>query len=158
MILNFTAGWPMKMMRLELLPRVARALLCVAAIVLTSQTEAHEPLPLDSEHALYDAVELALYRYVQGGDDLPLENKRWKDLTQEQRDRIRERYHRFQDLPTDEQDRIRKRYEWFKNLPSEERHQLREKWQRMTPEERKHFRKELKQLRKQRRTAYKHDV
>lgn len=102
-----------------------------------------------SEQELSDHIRPALYYDYLRVDDEPLyEKKHWKDLTPQQRERIRERYRRFQELPPDVQARIRKRYEWFKNLPPMERRELREKWQSMTSEERKHFRKELKERRK----------
>ncbi len=100
------------------------------------------------EQDLFDYVAPGLRDYLRANDEEPYEKKHWKDLTPQQRDRIRERYRRFQELPGDEQARIRERHEWFKNLSPIERHQLRDKWRRLSPEERKHFRKELKEMRK----------
>lgn len=153
----------MKMMRLKKImnPWPLRMLL-YAAIFSWGACAAAQAAPAPLEQDLHGTISPALYSYLQV-DDEPLYDKkrlkeRWKQLTPQQRERIRERYRRFQELTPDEQARIRERLEWFKNLPSDERRELREKWQRMTPEERKHFRKELKEQRKQRRSAYKHDV
>lgn len=138
---------------------VGAALVLGAAMCQTAQAESDPYAALTRlEYELLDKFAPALFDYFPVDDDALRGGQRWKDLTPEQRDRIRERYRRFQELPADQQARIRERHEWFKSLPPGERRELREKWKGMTPQERKQLRKELKELRKQKKekhSAYK---
>lgn len=128
---------------------VGAALMLGAALCQTAQAESDRYATLTQlEYELLDQLAPALFDYLPVDDDALRGGQRWKDLTPEQRDRIRERYRRFQELPLDQQARIRERHGWFKSLPPGERRELREKWKSMTPQERKQLRKELKELRK----------
>lgn len=125
------------------------ALVLGAALCQTAQAESERYAALTQlEYGLLDRFAPVLLDYHPVSDDALRGSQRWKDLTPEQRDRIREHYRRFQELPPDQQARIRERREWFKSLPPGERRELREKWKGMTPQERKQLRKELKDLRK----------
>ncbi len=129
---------------------VGAALVLGAAMCQTAQAESDRYAALTQlEYELLDQFVPALSDYLAVDDDELRGGQRWKDLTPEQRERIRERYRRFQELPPDQQERIRERHEWFKSLPPGERLELREKWKRMSPQERKDLRKELKELRKE---------
>lgn len=59
-----------------------------------------------------------------------------KNLTSEQRERLKERRKRFQSLPPEERQRLKEARKKFKQLPLEERKRLKQKWRNLSPEER----------------------
>lgn len=63
-------------------------------------------------------------------------DKRYQDLTPEQREALHKRREDFKSLPPEERERIQKAREKFHNMPSEERQKLKDRWRSMTPEER----------------------
>jgi hypothetical protein len=65
-------------------------------------------------------------------------SKRWDNA--ERRNRIEDRRRRFEALPRDQQQRIMQTRERFLHLPPEDRERLRQRWQQMSPEERRRWR------------------
>ena len=61
---------------------------------------------------------------------------RRKDMTPEQRKRLKERRKRFESLPPEEKQRLKEARKKFKQLPPEERKRLKQKWRDLSPEER----------------------
>jgi hypothetical protein len=61
---------------------------------------------------------------------------RRKDITPEQRERLKERRKRFESLPPEEKLRLKEARKKFKQLPPEERKRLKQKWRDLSPEER----------------------
>ena len=61
---------------------------------------------------------------------------RRKDMTPEQRKRLKERRKRFESLPPEEKQRIKETRKKFKQLPPEERKRLKQKWRDLSPKER----------------------
>lgn len=61
---------------------------------------------------------------------------RSKDMTPEQRKRLKERRKRFESLPPEEKQRLKETRKKFKQLPPEERKRLKQKWRDLSPEER----------------------
>ena len=59
-----------------------------------------------------------------------------KEMTPEQRKRLKERRKRFEALPTEEKQRLKEARKKFKQLPPEERKRLRQKWRNLSPEQR----------------------
>ena len=70
-----------------------------------------------------------------------------KEMTPEQRKRLKERRKRFEALPAEEKQRLKEARKKFKQLPPEERKRLRQKWQNLSPEQRD---KAIKRKRKNR--------
>jgi TRAP-type C4-dicarboxylate transport system substrate-binding protein len=54
-------------------------------------------------------------------------------------------------MPPDDQARIRNRMQWFRSLPPERRQELRERWNTMTPDQRKQFIERMQRRIEQRR-------
>ena len=61
---------------------------------------------------------------------------RRKDMSPEQRKRLKERRKRFESLPPEEKQRLKETRKKFKQLPPEERKRLKQKWRDLPPEER----------------------
>ena len=61
---------------------------------------------------------------------------RRKDMSPEQRKRLKERRKRFESLPPEEKQRLKDTRKKFKQLPPEERKRLKQKWRDLSPEER----------------------
>ena len=65
-------------------------------------------------------------------------DNRWEN--QEQRQRIEDRRRRFEALPQNQQQRLIQARERFLHLPPEDRERLRQRWQQMSPEDRRRWR------------------
>lgn len=74
--------------------------------------------------------------YEDSRGDKP--DKRWEN--QEQRQRIEDRRRRFEALPQNQQQRLIQARERFLHLPPEDRERLRQRWQQMSPEDRRRWR------------------
>ena len=61
------------------------------------------------------------------------------ELSPEQKDLARQRWHRYRELAPEQQARVREGYRNFKKLTPEQRRKLRERWQNATPEERQRW-------------------
>jgi len=61
---------------------------------------------------------------------------RKKEMSPEQRKRLKERRKRFDSLPPEERQRLNDTRKKFQQLPAEERQRLRQKWRNLSPEER----------------------
>ena len=59
-----------------------------------------------------------------------------KDMSPEQRLRLKERRKRFDSLAPEERQRLKETRKRFQQLPPEERQRLRQKWRNLSPEER----------------------
>lgn len=68
---------------------------------------------------------------------------RWSDP--EQGNRIEDRRRRFEALPPNQQQRLIQTRQRFLNLPPETRDRLRQRWQEMTPEQRRRWRESMPQ-------------
>ena len=71
-------------------------------------------------------------------------NPERRSLSPEQQQQLRERYQQFQQLPPEQRESVRNARRWFRSLPPEKRKELREKFQSMSPEERRAYRRELR--------------
>jgi hypothetical protein len=63
--------------------------------------------------------------------------KAWKELTPRQRKRIEQRHKQYEALPASEKEKVKKARQQYRDLPPERRQELREKWEKMSPEERR---------------------
>ena len=61
---------------------------------------------------------------------------RRKEMSPEQRERLKERRKRFDSLPPEERQRLKETRKKFQQLSPEERQRLRQKWRNLSPEER----------------------
>ncbi|MEH6543838.1 MAG: DUF3106 domain-containing protein [Porticoccaceae bacterium] len=68
--------------------------------------------------------------------------ERWEQLTPERQERIKQRRERFEKLPPEEKKRVKQARERFRKMPAEERKALREKWETLSPEERRQQRRQ----------------
>ncbi len=62
--------------------------------------------------------------------------RRRKEMSPEQRKRLKERRKRFDSLAPEERQRLKETRKKFKQLPPEERQRLRQKWRNLSPKER----------------------
>ena len=86
--------------------------------------------------------------YLSNANEVLLTPKTWliarqegdarhrKEMTPEQRDRLKERRKRFESLPPEEKKRLKEARKKFRQLPPEERKKLKQKWRELSPEER----------------------
>jgi Protein of unknown function (DUF3106) len=63
--------------------------------------------------------------------------KQWHALTPEQRDQVRQRWRQFQALPPEERQHVREAYRRFNQLPAQRQQELRQRWNQMSPEQRR---------------------
>ncbi|MBV1932667.1 MAG: DUF3106 domain-containing protein [Porticoccaceae bacterium] len=70
--------------------------------------------------------------------------KAWKELTPKQRKKIEQRHKQYEALPASEKEKVKKARQQYRDLPPKRRRELREKWEKMSPEER---RKKSKKIR-----------
>jgi hypothetical protein len=68
--------------------------------------------------------------------------KKWEEMTPQEQDAVRRRKEQYESLPYEEQQRIRKAREQYQKLPEDKQDKLREKWEKMSPEEKKRYRPE----------------
>ena len=78
------------------------------------------------------------------------QRKSIRGLSDEQRERIRERWQQFQELPPEDQQRIRENFQRFRDLPPERRQELRRRWQELSPEQRQQLRERFRDQRQRR--------
>jgi len=64
----------------------------------------------------------------------------WQGLSAEQRQRLRLRFQRFRALPPEQQARVRAGMQRLRALSPEQRQGLRQRWQQMSPDQRRAFR------------------
>jgi len=87
---------------------------------------------------------------AQAGEITPEKIERWRRMTPEQRERIRERYRRWKSLPPERRNRVLKRRRTWRSLPPETRRYLRDRreiYRRAGPEERRAIRKFVRGMR-----------
>lgn len=80
------------------------------------------------------------YQAARPGEITPDKVERWRRMTPEERERIRERYHRWKELPPEQRERILERKRRWRELPESERNFLRERreiYRNAWPEEQK---------------------
>ncbi len=70
-------------------------------------------------------------------EDEDSKHKGWKELTPQQRKRIEKRQKQYEALPASEKEKVKKARQKYRELPPERRRELREKWEKMSPEERR---------------------
>lgn len=90
-------------------------------------------------------------RSAQDGEITPEKLERWRKMTPEQQERIRERYRRWKSLPPEEREQILERRRAWRSLPEAERSYLRgrrEILRKAGPEERRAIRKFTRRVRK----------
>jgi hypothetical protein len=61
----------------------------------------------------------------------------WRSLSPEQRERAHAAWRRFRELTPEQQQAVRTVFLRFQELPQEQRDRLLERWERMSPEERR---------------------
>lgn len=76
--------------------------------------------------------------------------KRWQDMTPEEREEVRRRKAQYDSLPAREQRRLRKAQEDYESMPAERRREIRERWDKMSPEEKRRYRLEQEEQRNRR--------
>ena len=79
-------------------------------------------------------------RVAQAGEVTPEKLKRWRTMTPEEREKVRERYHRWKELPPERKERILERRKSWRELPEGQRHFLmkrREVYRTAGPEEKR---------------------
>ena len=77
---------------------------------------------------------------------LAKKNKKWKDLSPEEKKQLREKYKEWQSLSPEEKEKIRRRMKRLKNMSPREREayqELYQKWRDLPPNERRQLQKEL---------------
>ncbi|KLI97790.1 hypothetical protein WQ56_16485 [Luteimonas sp. FCS-9] len=65
--------------------------------------------------------------------------RRWQAMTPAERENARHGMHRWKRLPPEQRDEARALYAKLRTLPDAERNALRERWQQMTPEQRRRW-------------------
>jgi hypothetical protein len=68
--------------------------------------------------------------------------QRWAHMTPEQRRELRENARAFHNLTPEQRAKVSSAFRKFQSLPPAERRALRERWQKMTPEQRRRWRAE----------------
>ena len=79
-------------------------------------------------------------RVAQAGEVTPEKIERWRTMTPEDRERIRERYHRWKELPPERKERILERRRQWRELPEGQRSflmQRREIYRNAGPQEKR---------------------
>ena len=83
---------------------------------------------------------------LAGYEFLAKRNKRWKDLSPEEKKQLRRKYKEWQSLPPEEKEKIRRRMQRLKKMSPREREayqQLYQKWRHLPPNERRQLKEEL---------------
>ena len=83
---------------------------------------------------------------VAGCGFLSKRDKKWQDLSPEEKKKLRKRYKEWQSLPPDEKEKIRQRMKRLNQMSPQERttyQQLYKKWRHLPPDERQQLQKEL---------------
>ena len=73
-------------------------------------------------------------------------DKKWQDLSPEEKKKLRKRYKEWQSLPPEEKEKIRQRMQRLNQMSPQERktyQQLYKKWRHLPPDERQQLQKEL---------------
>ncbi|MEN4902459.1 DUF3106 domain-containing protein [Luteimonas sp. TWI1437] len=65
--------------------------------------------------------------------------QRWQSMTPAEREHARHGMHSWKRLPPEQREEARALYAKLRTLPDAERTALRERWQQMTPEQRRHW-------------------
>lgn len=76
--------------------------------------------------------------------------KRWKGLAPEAQNRLKQNYQRFSRLSTPDRQRVMRRFQQFKSLPPERQQQIRERFQKfmqLSPEERQNRMQKIRERR-----------
>ena len=83
---------------------------------------------------------------VAGCGFLSKRDKKWQDLSPEEKKKLRKRYKEWQSLPPEEKEKIRQRMKRLNQMSPQERktyQQLYKKWRHLPPDERQQLQKEL---------------
>jgi septal ring factor EnvC (AmiA/AmiB activator) len=103
-----------------------------------------EPQPSNLNTIYYQEVKSTLanpYQVFTSPEKLLMTSRaddadRQREMSSEQRKRLKERRKRFEALSPEEKQRLRAARNKFKQLPPEERERLKQKWRALPPEER----------------------
>ncbi len=98
----------------------------------------HEPAPV----LVPDRIEDSLWEY----EYLSKRNKKWQDLSPEEKEKARRKYKEWQSLSPEEKATMRQRMNRLKRMSPKERKsykQLHKKWRHLPPKERKQLQNEL---------------
>jgi hypothetical protein len=105
--------------------------------LLAGQAERWATLPPGRQHALADGAQRWLALDGIGRAQANDRWQSWRSLTPGQRERVREAWLRFRELTPEQQQAVRTVFLRFQELPQEQRDRLLERWERMSPEERR---------------------
>ena len=105
--------------------------------MLAGLTESWHTLPPARQRALADGAERWLAMDGIGRAQANERWQTWRSLTPEQRDRVRDAWARFRELTPEQQQAVRDAFMHFQELSPEQRDRLTERWERMSPEERR---------------------
>lgn len=71
------------------------------------------------------------------GGDTGGRRERWKRLSPEERERVKQGRERFKSLPPEDRERVKNAVKRFRELPPEEREELKKKWRESAGEKRR---------------------
>ena len=71
--------------------------------------------------------------------------QQWQNLSDTERQAIRDRFVQFMRLPAAERKKIRKQFQRFRSLPAEKRQALKARWQNLSAQQRQQVLQRLRQ-------------
>ena len=98
-----------------------------------------DELPAAAQHRLRVAAQRWPKLSDEQRDRLEQRLARWNAMTPGQRAQVRARYAEFETLPPDQRRRLRAAFRRYGGLPEAEREQLRNRFEQMTPSQRREF-------------------
>lgn len=105
--------------------------------MLAGQAESWHTLPPARQRAMADGAQRWLAMDGIGRAQANERWQTWRSLTPEQRDRVRNAWARFRELTPEQQQAVRDAFMRFQELSPEQRDRVTERWERMSPEERR---------------------
>jgi hypothetical protein len=105
--------------------------------LLAGQEERWASLTPERQHAMAEGAKRWLAMDGIGRAQANERWQTWRSLTPAQRERLRKGWARFRELTPEQQDALRGAYRRFRSMPPEQRDNLRERWEQMSPEERR---------------------
>ncbi|MCW8893735.1 MAG: DUF3106 domain-containing protein, partial [Deltaproteobacteria bacterium] len=80
--------------------------------------------------------------------------EQWRGLTPDQKQKVRNRFERFKQLTPVQKQRLRTTGSKYLELPVATRQRLKQRWQKMTPEQKLHFRNKLESSKKNQQDSF----
>jgi hypothetical protein len=118
-------------------PVAWEALDAPAQALLAGQAESWAALPPGRRRAMADGAARWLALDGIGRAQANDRWQTWRSLSDDERDRLRRAWADFRALTPEQQQAVRTAFLRFSDLPEEQRNSLLERWQRMSPEERR---------------------